>query len=31
VRRLADAIHQPRTEVIRDFGQFVGKLAKEME
>jgi tryptophan synthase alpha chain len=31
VRRLAEAIHQPRAEVIREIGQFVGELAKAME
>jgi len=31
VRRLAEAIHLPRAEVIRDIGQFVADLARAME
>jgi len=31
VRRLAESIHQPRAEVIREIGQFVADLAKAME
>jgi tryptophan synthase alpha chain len=31
VRRLADVIHQPRVEVIREIGQFVAELAGAME
>jgi tryptophan synthase alpha chain len=31
VRRLSEAIHQPRGDVIRDIGRFVGELAKAME
>jgi len=31
VRRLGEAIHHPRADVIRDIGQFVGDLAKAME
>jgi tryptophan synthase alpha chain len=31
VRRLAEVIHQPRGEVIREIGQFVAELAKAME
>jgi tryptophan synthase alpha chain len=31
VRRLAEVIHQPRAEVIRDIGQFVAELANAMD
>jgi tryptophan synthase alpha chain len=27
VRRLAEAVNRPRTEVVREIGQFVGALA----
>ncbi len=31
VRRLAEAVHHPRTEVVKEIGQFVGELAKALE
>ena len=31
VRRLAEAINRPRTEVVREIGQFIGELVKVLE
>ncbi|MGP0062322.1 MAG: tryptophan synthase subunit alpha [Isosphaeraceae bacterium] len=31
VRRLAEAVNRPRTEVVREIGQFVGEMAKVLE